>query len=190
MSLMNWNIRPKPALDDEDYLDEDVPWNLKPIEEKWEEYDKVFPTQRSLMKKEIGCWFPVESHRLLLKAITLPHKTKGGVLLTSQSRDFNTVYDIGLVIGIGPESYRDPSRFPYGPRCKIGDWIDFAPMEKQKKPYNGYLCYVIHDDRVNYPVPDVTKVVTEYRGYSLEEVQQIMAEERSAEDIQKFMMGR
>src|SRR5271154_1672855 len=120
MSLMNWSIRPKPPLDDEDYLDEDVSWNLKPIEEKWEEYDKVFPTQRSLMKKEIGCWFPVEGHRILLKAITLPKQTKGGVILTSISRDSNVTYDIGLVIGAGPEAYKDPSRFPYGPRCKVG----------------------------------------------------------------------
>lgn len=217
MSLMDCSIRSKPVSNENDSVsfnpldpcssepvsnknrsinfnlsdpsNSNFPWNLKPVEQKWKEYDESFPNQYSLMEKEIGCWLPVESHRLLIKAITLPNQTKGGILLSSMSKDSNVHYDMGLVIGIGPDAYRDKNMFRSGPRCKVGDWIDFAPMEKQKKHFNGYLCYFINDDRVNAPILDITTAVREYRGYSPDEVQKIMAEERSEDEIRKFMIG-
>lgn len=155
---MSHAIRPKPPIDEEDSLT---------VEQK--QFKQSFSKQRSIMLKEIGCYFPVKGHRLLLKAVTLPEKTKGGIILTDNHRDSNTKYDIGLVIGMGPEAYMDKQRFPSGPRCMVGDWIDFSPFEKQPKNYNDHLCYVINDDRVNYPIPDITTAVKELRAYCMQE---------------------
>jgi co-chaperonin GroES (HSP10) len=147
------------------------------LQDKWSTYNEAFASQDSVMRREIGCYLPVESHRILLKALILPQKTKSGIILSNITRNANVTYNIGYVIGIGPESYREIERFPTGPRCKIGDWVSFSPFEKQPERFNDYLCYILNDDRINFPIPDITKAVMEYRGYSLEEVQQIMLEE-------------
>lgn len=175
MSLMNYKIRPKS--DEDEHEVDNTPWSLKSLEKKWKEYNDAFYKQFPLMQKELGCVFPVESHRLLLKAVVFPEKTKGGIIFTDYARDSNVRYDIGLVIGAGPESYKDKERFPLGPRCKVGDWIDFSPFEKQSKKFNNIDCYIINDDRVNFTILDITKVVREYRGYNLEEVQKFMEED-------------
>lgn len=133
------------------------------LKEKWAVFEEAFANQLELQEKEIGCSFPVQGHILLLKAIVLPEKTAGGIYLTEMTRDTNTSYDIGMVIGMGPEAYRDDEMFPNGPRCKVGDWIDFQPYEKCKKFYNGNWCFVIKDDRVNYPIPDISMAVKELR---------------------------
>lgn len=138
--------------------------NKEELEKKWDEFDTAFNTQQELMEREIECSFEVQSFGLLLKALILPEKTAGGLYLPDASRDAAaTKYDIGLVIGMGPEAYKDPERFPGGPRCKVGDWVDFKPFEKQQKYYNNYLCFIINDDRVNYPIKDIKTVVRELR---------------------------
>ncbi len=162
MSLMDCSIRSKPKADSIGEILQKIA-NYDRI--TWEDYAEAFFTQRRLMEKEIDCYLPLKGHRLLLKAIVLPEKTKGGIILTENSRDSIT-YDIGLVIGIGSEAYTDIERFPNGPRCKVGDWVDFAPMEKQSKNFNGHPCYIINDDRVNSPIPDTTAAVKELRPYT------------------------
>lgn len=166
MSLMHHAIRPKPPQeDDEDNFEFDID---KIYEKAMAEYKKAFPLQRSLQEKEIGSYFPVKAHRLLLKAVSLPEKTKSGLLIPDAVRD-NMVrkYDIGLVVGAGPEAYMEKRRFPAGPRCKIGDWVDFSPFEKQHKTFDDHLCYFIDDDRVNAVIPTeyLKKVVPELRQY-------------------------
>jgi co-chaperonin GroES (HSP10) len=187
MSLMSHMIRSKPAEETVDKFNPFDPpnlekmWSKEDLETRWSEYSKAFSTQRDVMEKEIGCFLPIKAHRVLVKAIILPNKTKGGVILSDVTKENNTIYNIGLVIGLGPESYKDEERFPLGPRCKIGDWISYTPFEKQKETFSGYLCYIIDDDRVNFPIPDITKSVREYKGYSLEEVQALMAQEQKGE---------
>lgn len=150
-------------------------WSFKSVEQKWTEYDREFFEQHSFMERKIGCTIPVESHRLLLKAVILPEKTASGLILNTDPKFSGTNYDIGLVIGIGPEAFKDQRKFPYGPRCKVGDWVDFAPFEKQKKLYNGYLCFVIDDDRVNWSIPssDIPKVVPEFKHYSTQQIEDL-----------------
>jgi co-chaperonin GroES (HSP10) len=170
MSLMNYTVRPKPKNEVDT-----TPWNLKDLDKKWEEYNRAFYDQYKLMEKKIGCHLPVEGHRILLKAVTLPEKTKSGLYMSEQSKELAAVgYDIGLVVGVGPEAYRDKERFPYGPRCKVGDWVDFSPFEKQKKKFNNYICFVINDDRVNFSIPDITRTVFELRSYAMQEIEEML----------------
>ena len=151
-----------------------IPWNLKSVEQKWHEYNEVFKTQEEFMEKKLGCSFPIEGHRILLKAVRIPEKTKGGLYVADMSKELSSIsYDIGLVVGIGIAAYRDQERFPYGPRCKVGDWIDFSPFEKQKKRFNGHVCFVLNDDRVNFSIPDISKVVSEFNKFSIQEIDEL-----------------
>lgn len=161
-------IRPKPPEPEVVYQDSfDIE---KLYKENWEAYRKAFLLQRQIQEKEIGCYFPVErygGYRLLLKAIPLPDKLPSGLFMPDGTKDeIIKKYDIGLVIGVGPEAYIDRSKFLTGPRCKIGDWVDFSPFEKIKKIFNDNLCYIINDDRVNFPIHDIKSVVSELRKYN------------------------
>jgi co-chaperonin GroES (HSP10) len=183
---MSHTIRSKPEDTVEEFNPFDPPnlekmWSKDYIKSKWSRYSKAFSTQYDVMEKEIGCILPMEGHLLLVKAIVLPNKTKSGIILPNITKENNTLYNFGLVIGIGPEAYKDEERFPLGPRCKVGDWISFTPFEKQKEQFNGYLCYFIADDRVNTPILNIAKSVKEYNGCSVEEVRALMAEEQKGE---------
>lgn len=143
------------------------------VEEKWQEFYKTYDTQQELMEHEIGCSFPIQGYILLLKAVKLPEKTKSGIILTNMQAETSIAYDIGKVIGIGPEAFTDPKRFPYGPYCKVGDWIDFRPFEKQKKFYNDHLCFIVSDDRINYPMPNIQTVIKELRSCTEEDMEKL-----------------
>lgn len=151
-----------------------IPWNFKPVEQKWKEYNEVFFDQVEFMEKKLGMFLPIEGHRILIKAVKVPEKTKSGIYMSDMSKELGAIsYDMGLVVGIGIESYKDTERFPYGPRCKLGDWIDFSPFEKQKKRFNGHFCWFINDDRVNAPVPDISKAVSEFNKFSIQEIDEL-----------------
>jgi co-chaperonin GroES (HSP10) len=165
MSLMDYRISAKtnPKLAEKEETSPKKMDKAEILKQKWKEYELAFDTQQELMEKEIGCSFPIQGHILLLKAVVLPEKTGGGIYLAQETRD-QARYDIGLVIGIGPEAYRDPEMFPNGPRCKVGDWIDFKPYEKSPKNYNDHPCFIVQDDRVNYPIPNLITAVKELRS--------------------------
>jgi co-chaperonin GroES (HSP10) len=167
MSLMDCSIRSKPKAESV----QDILRRIADYERiTWEEYAEVFFTQRQVMEKEIGCSMPIKGHRIFLKAIVLPEKTVGGIFFTENHRDANTGYNVGMVVGLGPECFTDIERFPNGPRCKIGEWIGFTRFEKQDEEYNGHKCYIINDDRVNFPIPDIKAAVKELRPYAVAEV--------------------
>ena len=124
----------------------------------WDEYDSTFKKQAEVMKQQIGGIIPVQSYKILLKCIEFPETTDSGIYIPETAQpDYvgSPINSIGIVIGIGPEAYKDPTTFPYGPRCKVGDIVDFSAYEKEKRTYGGYKCHIVHDDRINHPMPDI-----------------------------------
>lgn len=120
------------------------------------------------MKDELGVDdFPMKSFSVLLKAIIIPEVTKGGIYLTETSRNTGKRdHNIGLVVAMGDEAYQDKSRFPNGPRCKVGDWVFYSKYEIQETPINEYLCYFLNDDRIitSFPEELLPAIVPELRN--------------------------
>src|SRR6478609_3209544 len=117
----------------------------------WDEYDLTFKKQDEIMKQQIGGIIPIKGFKILLKIIELPEQTDSGLYIPETATGdslTSPVGTIGLVIGMGPEAYKDPAQFPYGPRCKVGDLVDFSPYEKEKRTYGGHKCHIINDDRI------------------------------------------
>ncbi len=133
--------------------------------DSWNEYETTFKRQDDVMEQQIGGVIPIQMHggfKIILKCIEIPDKTDSGLYIPDAAKgDYLTspIGTYGVVIGIGPEAYKDSERHPYGPRCKIGDIVDFSAYEKEKRIYGGFPCHIIHDDRINYPVTDVNLVV-------------------------------
>jgi co-chaperonin GroES (HSP10) len=59
-----------------------------------------------------------------------------------------------FVIKMGPDCYKDPSRFPSGPWCKEGDFILVRPHAGTRVKIHGREFRIINDDSVEGVVED------------------------------------
>lgn len=121
------------------------------------------------MRDELGVEFPMEryGYLVLLKALVIPEVTKGGIYLTQSARNAaKREHNIGLVVGMGQEAFKDKERFPCGPKCKVGEWVFYAPYEKTDEHIGDNLCFFVNDERIMGPIPeaDLPSIAPELRG--------------------------
>ena len=61
---------------------------------------------------------------------------------------------VGLVVDMGAQAYSDPSRFPTGPWCKVGDYVMFRMNSGTRFKVQGKEYRLINDDTVEAVVAD------------------------------------
>ena len=59
-----------------------------------------------------------------------------------------------FVVKMGPEAYSDATRFPTGPRCKVGDFVIVRPNSGTRLKIHGREFRLINDDNVEAVVED------------------------------------
>jgi co-chaperonin GroES (HSP10) len=59
-----------------------------------------------------------------------------------------------FVVKIGPDAYKDKSKFPSGPLCKTGDFVIVRPNTGTRLKIHGKEFRLIHDDCVEAVVQD------------------------------------
>ena len=59
-----------------------------------------------------------------------------------------------FVVKMGPEAYQDKTRFPSGPRCKVGDFVVVRPNSGTRLKIHGREFRMINDDSVEGVVED------------------------------------
>ena len=59
-----------------------------------------------------------------------------------------------FVIKVGPDAYKDATRFPSGPSCKEGDFIIVRPNSGTRLKIHGREFRIIFDDMVEATVED------------------------------------
>ena len=59
-----------------------------------------------------------------------------------------------FVVKMGPEAYKDTTRFPSGPRCKLGDFVIVRPNSGTRLKIHGREFRLINDDNVEAVVED------------------------------------
>ena len=59
-----------------------------------------------------------------------------------------------FVVDLGPDCYKDPSKFPSGPWCKKGDFILVRPNSGSRLVIHGREFRMINDDTVEGVVDD------------------------------------
>ena len=59
-----------------------------------------------------------------------------------------------FVVKVGPDAYKDASRFPTGPSCKEGDFIIVRPNSGTRLKIHGREFRIINDDSVEAVVED------------------------------------
>ena len=59
-----------------------------------------------------------------------------------------------FVVKLGPDAYKDATRFPSGPSCKEGDFIVVRPNSGTRLKIHGREFRIINDDSVEAVVED------------------------------------
>ena len=59
-----------------------------------------------------------------------------------------------FVVKLGPEAFKDTTRFPSGPRCKVGDFVIVRPNSGTRLKIHGREFRLINDDSVEAVVED------------------------------------
>lgn len=72
--------------------------------------------------------------------------------ITLQNEELLTT--VLFVVKMGPDCYKDPSRFPSGPWCKEGDFVLVRPHAGSRLKIHGREFRVINDDSVEGVVED------------------------------------
>ncbi len=87
--------------------------------------------------------------RMLILPKQVEEKTASGIYLPDVAKDI-TQYatQVGYVVAMGPDCYKDPNRFPGGPWCKEGDWVIVAKYAGSKFVFEGTEFKIFNDDEI------------------------------------------
>ena len=93
--------------------------------------------------------------RLLVALPEVDEKTEGGILKAVETMQVEQITTIcGFVLKIGPDAYKDSSRFPSGPYCEEGDWVIFRSYSGTRVKIHEKEFRLINDDTVEAVVQD------------------------------------
>lgn len=65
-----------------------------------------------------------------------------------------TLTTVLFVVAMGPDCYKDQSRFPSGPYCQVGDFVLIRPNAGSRLVIHGKEFRMINDDSVEGTVDD------------------------------------
>jgi co-chaperonin GroES (HSP10) len=94
-------------------------------------------------------------YRILCAIPEVEKETEGGILkadITIQHEEALTT--VLFVVDLGPDCYKDESRYPNGPWCKKGDFILIRPNAGSRLIIHGREFRIINDDSVEAVVAD------------------------------------
>lgn len=80
---------------------------------------------------------------------------ESGIIKSGTTMHYEEVLSpVLFVIKLGPDAYKDASRFPSGPSCKTGDFVIVRPNTGTRIKIHGKEFRLIKDDQVEAVVED------------------------------------
>lgn len=94
-------------------------------------------------------------YRILCAIPEIEKQHESGILKADETLRYEELLTTVLfVIRLGPDCYKDPSRFPSGPWCKEGDFVLVRPNAGTRLKIHGREFRIINDDSVEGVVQD------------------------------------
>lgn len=82
-------------------------------------------------------------------------ESESGIIKAGSTLHYEEVLTpVLFVVKVGPDAYKDESRFPSGPSCKQGDFIVVRPNSGTRLKIHGREFRIINDDSVEAVVED------------------------------------
>jgi len=94
-------------------------------------------------------------YRILCAIPDIEDAYESGLLKAEATINFEEkLATVLFVVALGPDCYKDPTRFPSGPWCKVGDFIIVRPNSGSRLNIHGKEFRMINDDTVEAIVDD------------------------------------
>lgn len=94
-------------------------------------------------------------YRILCAIPEIEKEYESGILKSDKTlHDEEILTTVLFVVALGPDCYKDPTRFPTGPWCKQGDFILIRPNSGTRLSIHGKEFRIINDDSVEGVVED------------------------------------
>ena len=94
-------------------------------------------------------------YRILVAIPEQEKEHEGGILKAKETIAMEEVLStVFFVVKMGPDCYKDPTRFPNGPWCSVGDFILARPNTGTRLNIHGREFRIINDDSVEAVVED------------------------------------
>ena len=101
--------------------------------------------------------------RMLVLPFKMKEKTKGGVILAEDTLERQQIASqVGLVMAMGPQCYKDKERYPEGPWCKEKDWVMFARYAGSRIKIDGGEMRLLNDDEVLATIDSPEDILHEF----------------------------
>ena len=96
-----------------------------------------------------------QGYRILCAIPDIEDAYESGLLKAEATINFEEkLATVLFVVALGPDCYKDPTRFPSGPWCKVGDFIIVRPNSGSRLNIHGKEFRMINDDTVEAIVDD------------------------------------
>ena len=101
--------------------------------------------------------------RMIVLPFKMKDKTKGGLVLAETTIERQQVASqVGLVLAMGPQCYKDKERYPEGPWCKVNDWVMFARYAGSRIKIDGGEMRLLNDDEVLATIDSPEDILHEF----------------------------
>ena len=101
--------------------------------------------------------------RMIVLPFKMKEKTKGGLVLAETTIERQQVASqVGLVLAMGPQCYKDKERYPEGPWCKVQDWVMFARYAGSRIKIDGGEMRLLNDDEVLATIDSPEDILHEF----------------------------
>jgi co-chaperonin GroES (HSP10) len=113
----------------------------------------VLPESASAKAKQVPD--PVTFHLLCMLPKAEEELSEAGIVKTSTMMHHEELLSPVLFVAkMGPDAYKDKTRFPSGPSCKEGDFVIVRPNSGTRMLIHGTEWRLINDDSVEAVVQD------------------------------------
>jgi co-chaperonin GroES (HSP10) len=94
-------------------------------------------------------------YRILCAIPEIEDKYDSGIIKADATMHHEEVLStVFFVVKMGPDCYKDATRFPNGPWCKVGDFVLARPNSGTRLKIHGREFRIINDDSVEGTVLD------------------------------------
>jgi co-chaperonin GroES (HSP10) len=86
-------------------------------------------------------------YKVLVALPKIEEKTSGGIIKAQSTVDREaTAANVGFVLEVGPDAYKDKEKFPTGAWCKQGDFVVMRSYSGTRMSIDGEEFRMINDD--------------------------------------------
>jgi co-chaperonin GroES (HSP10) len=98
---------------------------------------------------------------VLLACYVKPERTKGGIILTDQSKEEDIWQGkTGMVLKLGPDAFQDDNETSFnGQKAGVGEWVVFKVGDAWQVQVRDWPCRLVRDSSIKMKIKDPSIIV-------------------------------